>query len=48
MILQEATDVDERKPRTLRPNGARIPTSRIHQINAEKAMQSNMMFADRL
>ena len=30
------------------PEGARIPAPRIHQANVEKAMQSRMMFSDRL
>jgi hypothetical protein len=30
------------------PEGARIPAPRIHQVHVEKAMQSRMMFADRL
>lgn len=30
------------------PEGAHIPAPRIHQVHVEKAMQSRMMFADRL
>src|SRR6478736_7843242 len=30
------------------PPGPRIPTSRVDQVHAEKAMQSNMIFPDRL